>query len=228
MAILCNIFWGFLEFFKESEDAPPQNKLDDREEDQGCGYHGLYYSYFQLSTVFRGQIKLQGVLEAVAPPGARWCLTTLRSHEAQSCYTLTHSEPASGTQNPIKRGKKQIDNGSCFSFYLFSAFKELFWNYVVLMKRFHFRGTGRGCPEKMWMLHPCWRPGWMEFWATCSGGKCPCPLQSSGMRSSLRSLPAHAMILWLWEARTCTGMQNFLSRLLLQKRRFREWILSNI
>ena len=38
-------------------------------------------------------------------------------------------------------------------------------------------GTGVGCPEKLWMPHPCKcsRPGGMRLSTTWSSERCPCP-----------------------------------------------------
>ena len=64
-------------------------------------------------------------------------------------------------------------------------------------------GSGTGCPERLWMLHPwrCSRPGWMGPWAAWSSIKCggwwPCLWQRgwSFMILEVPSNPSHSMIL---------------------------------
>lgn len=59
-------------------------------------------------------------------------------------------------------------------------------------------GTGIGCLEKPWITLP-WRygrPGWMGFWATWCGERCPCPLQGAETGWALKFLPSQAMMLW--------------------------------
>ena len=61
-------------------------------------------------------------------------------------------------------------------------------------------GTGTGCPEKLWLPPPwqCSRPGWMELWATWSGGRCPFSWQGgwNPMIFKVPSNPCHSMILF--------------------------------
>ena len=67
-------------------------------------------------------------------------------------------------------------------------------------------GSGTGCPEVLWMPHPCrcLGPGWMWPWAirssTWSSSWQPCLWQGFGTWWSLRSLPTQA-ILWFYENR---------------------------
>ena len=73
--------------------------------------------------------------------------------------------------------------------------------------------TGTGCPEKLWLPPPwnCSRPGWMELWATWSGGRCPCSWQEGWKQGIFKvpSNPNHSVILWFilyltrWSATHC-------------------------
>ena len=66
-------------------------------------------------------------------------------------------------------------------------------------------GAGMGCPERLWMLHPCRcsRPGWMGSWATWSstrsGGRWPCLWQGGWklMILGVPSNPSYSMIISL-------------------------------
>ena len=65
--------------------------------------------------------------------------------------------------------------------------------------RWGWRNTATGCPERWSMPHP-WEhsgPGWMELWATWSGGRGPCPWQGGWTRRPLKvpSNPSHRMVL---------------------------------
>ena len=60
----------------------------------------------------------------------------------------------------------------------------------------------------------CSRPGWMELWATWSGGRCPCSWQGGGTRWSLRSLPTQT-ILWFYDLLVFTAVLNLGCRSLL-------------
>jgi len=50
-----------------------------------------------------------------------------------------------------------------FKFTLFVQILDKYWSRLP---------TGTGCPERLWMPHPCRhsRPGWMWLWAAWSSG----------------------------------------------------------
>ena len=58
-------------------------------------------------------------------------------------------------------------------------------------------------PKKLWLPPPwkCPRPGWMELWATWSGGRCPCPWQGGWIQMIFKvpSNPNHLMIRWFYD-----------------------------
>ena len=68
-------------------------------------------------------------------------------------------------------------------------------------------GSGTGCPEKLWMLHPCTRlrPGWMGPWAVWSSGEQPAHVRKAGTGWALRSLLTYA-ILWFYDVMTVVAI----------------------